>query len=155
MLWVIINKDKKRPCRADEFGNKLGLCNEFVFGNHTKSTFSRPKEKFTQTTYTTNYADVDQNDHVNNKSYIRIAEMTAPENFIQTHKLKKMKVKFIKESFLNDVLTCITYTTETPNNYLHKITKDSISVCDIETLWEEKTAETSILDYNLTLSNQQ
>jgi hypothetical protein len=72
-----------------------------------------------------------------------------PDEFKKTNTIKQLKVKFNRESFLNDVLTCTTYKTDTPKLYVHKIEKDGISVCDISTLWEEKTDTSTIVDYPL------
>lgn len=50
-----------------------------------------------------------------------------------------------------DKIVEISYTT---NNYVHKITKDGVSVCDIETLWVERTDEANIADYDLSLTKK-
>lgn len=152
MLWLVIDKESKKICRVDQFADKLDQYDELVLGKHTKFILPEQREKIVEITYTTNYADVDMNDHVNNKSYIRIAEMTAPESFERTHMPKMLKVKFNRETFLGDVLTCTAYATDKQNNFVHKITKEGISVCDIETLWAERTDNTNIADFNLYLT---
>ena len=153
-LWLIIDKNTKKPYRTDTFADKLEQIDELVLGPHTKFSLPEQKEKRVEITYKINHGDVDHNDHVNNRSYIRIAELTAPQGFEQTHMLKRLKVKFNKETFLDDVLTCTAYATETPNNFVHKITKDGVSIYDIETLWAERTDNTTIADCNLNLIKQ-
>lgn len=154
MLWLVIDKNSKKPCRTDEFVDRLKQYDELVLGKHAKFSLTEQKDKIVEISYTTNYADVDMNDHVNNRSYIRIAELTAPKSFEHTHMLRTLKIKFNKESFLGDVLTCTAYATETTNNYVHKITKDGVSIYDIETLWAERTDNTTIADCNLNLIKQ-
>ncbi|WP_372521119.1 acyl-ACP thioesterase domain-containing protein [Candidatus Ruminimicrobiellum ovillum] len=149
ILWFIIDKDSKRPAKTDVVAERFELCDELVLGQHTKFVLPEIKEKFNELTHKINLSDLDFNKHVNNKSYINLAEMTAPDEFKKTHTVKNLKVKFNRESFLNDVLTCTTYTTNTENLYVHKIEKDGISVCDISTLWEEKTDTSTIVDYPL------
>ena len=100
-------------------------------------------------THKINLSDLDFNKHVNNKSYINLAENAAPDEFKKTNTIKQLKVKFNRESFLNDVLTCTTYKTDTPKLYVHKIEKDDVSVCDISTLWQEKADTSTIVDYPL------
>ena len=92
---------------------------------------------------------MDFNKHVNNKSYINLAEMTIPDEFKKNHTIKQLRVSFNKETFLDDVLNCTTYKTDTENLYVHKIEKDGVSVCDISTLWQEKTDTSTIVDYPL------
>ena len=149
ILWFIIDKDSKRPAKTDVVAERFELCDELVLGQHTKFVLPEIKEKFNEIIHKINLSDLDFNKHVNNKSYINLAEMTAPDEFKKTHTVKNLKVKFNRESFLNDVLTCTTYTTNTENLYVHKIEKDGISVCDISTLWEEKTDTSTIVDYPL------
>ncbi len=149
ILWFIIDKDSKRPAKTDVVAERFELCDELVLGQHTKFVLPEIKEKFNELTHKINLSDLDFNKHINNKSYINLAEMTAPDEFKKTHTVKNLKVKFNRESFLNDVLTCTTYTTNTENLYVHKIEKDGISVCDISTLWEEKTDTSTIVDYPL------
>ena len=154
ILWLIIDKNTKKTYRTDKFVDKLEQIDELVLGPHTKFSLPEQKEKHVEITYKINHGDVDHNDHVNNRSYIRIAELTAPQGFEQTHMLKKLKIKFNKETFLDDILTCTAYATETPNNFVHKITKENDSICDIETLWAERTDNTTIAECNLNLIKQ-
>ena len=149
ILWFIIDKDSKRPAKTDVVAERFEVCNELVLGEHTKFVLPQSKEKFNEITHKINLSDLDFNKHVNNKSYINLAENAVPDEFKKTNTIKQLKVKFSRESFLNDVLTCTTYTTNTENLYVHKIEKDGVSVCDISTLWQEKTDTSTIVDYPL------
>jgi acyl-ACP thioesterase len=101
-----------------------------------------------------NLSDVDFNKHVNNKSYINLAEMTAPAEFMQNHTLKSLHVRFNRETFLGDTLQCTTYKTTEPKTYAHIIEKDGTSVCDIVTTWQEQKENTRIVDYDLPIKNE-
>ena len=80
---------------------------------------------------------------------MKVPMLVSFEDMFLTVKDKQLKVKFNRESFLNDVLTCTTYKTDTPKLYVHKIEKDDVSVCDISTLWQEKADTSTIVDYPL------
>ena len=72
--WFILNQDTKRPVSTDTVKEYIPLCNEFALGEHKKFTVTESKEKLNEITYKTNLSDIDFNSHVNNKSYINIAQ---------------------------------------------------------------------------------
>ena len=149
ILWFIIDKDSKRPAKTDTVTERFEVCDELVLGQHTKFVLPETKEKFNEIKHKINLSDMDFNKHVNNKSYINIAENTIPDEFKKNNIIKQLKVKFNKETFLGDILNCTTYKTDTEKLYVHKIEKDGVSVCDISTLWEEKANTSTIVDYPL------
>ena len=153
-LWFLISQENKRPVRADEVAEKFEICSELALGEHKKFILPDATEIYTKIEHTNNLSDIDFNKHVNNKSYINLAEMTAPDEFKKTHRLRKLHIKFNKETFLGDVLTCVANRTESNNTFTHIIEKDGISVCDIATIWEDKTETSSIVDCNLDVKNE-
>lgn len=153
-LWFLISRDNQRPVKADEVAQKFEICNELTLGEHKKFVIPQAKEVYTKIEHKNNLSDIDFNKHVNNKSYINLAEMTAPDEFRKTHRLEHLYIRFNKETFLGDILTCTTNRTEYSNQYTHIIEKDGISVCDILTVWEEKTKKENIVDYNLDVKNE-
>ena len=153
-LWFIIDKATKRPIKTDIVAEKFSICNELTCGEHKKFTLFEPKEKVSEIKHTNNLSDLDFNNHVNNKSYINLAEMTANNEFRLTHSLKNLNIKFNRETFLGDNLTCSTYKTDTDNIYTHMIEKDGVSVCDISTSWTSKECRNSIVDYPLKVKNE-
>ena len=153
-LWFLISRDSQRPIKADEVAEKYEICNELVLGEHKKFVVPSATEVYTKIEHTNNLSDIDFNKHVNNKSYINLAEMTAPDDYRKAHRLKNLHIRFNKETFLGDVLTCTTNKTENPNQYTHIIEKDGISVCDIATIWEERNCKENIIDYNLDVKNE-
>ncbi len=68
--------------------------------------------------------------------------------------MKSLNIRFNKETFLGDTLTCSTYKTNTENIYTHIVEKDGISVCDISTTWKEKTNRISIVDYDMDVKKE-
>lgn len=153
-LWFLISRESQRPIRADEVAQKFEVCNEFVLGEHKKFVLPKPTEVYTTIEHTNNLSDIDFNKHVNNKSYINLAEMTAPDEFRRTHDLKNIHIRFNKETFLGETLTCTTNRTENSNQFTHIIEKDGISVCDIVTNWKDKISKDNIIDYNLDVKSE-
>ena len=153
-LWFIIDRTSKRPIKTDIIEQRFEICPELALGEHKKFNLSETIEKYNEITHTNNLSDLDFNNHVNNKSYINLAEMTAPIEFKQSHTIKRLNVRFNKETFLKDSLKCTTYKTANKGTYVHKIEKEGASVCEIETCWEEKTDLSSIVDYNLKIKSE-
>ena len=153
-LWFLISRDSQRPVRADEVAEKFEIVNELVLGEHKKFIIPETTEVYTKIEHTNNLSDTDFNKHVNNKSYINLAEMTAPDEFRKTRRLKNLHIRFNKETFLGDTLTCTANKTENPYQYTHIIEKDGVSVCDIATVWEEKSSTENIVDSDLDVKNE-
>lgn len=154
-LWFIIDKETKRPAKTDTVAERFEVCEELMLGEHTKFILPEIREKVSEIKHINNLSDLDFNNHVNNKSYINLAEMTANDEFRKKHTLKSLKIKFNKETFLGDALICSTYKTDSENTYTHIVEKDGVSVCDISTCWENKDAKDSIVDYELKVKSEQ
>ena len=153
-LWFLISRESQRPVRADKVAEKFEVCSELALGEHKKFTLPSATEVYTKIEHKNNLSDIDFNKHVNNKSYINLAEMTAPDEFRKAHRLKSLHIRFNKETFLGDTLTCTTNRTETKNTFTHIIEKDGISVCDIATTWEERNLKENIIEYNLDVKTE-
>ncbi len=152
-LWFVIDKETKRPARTNIIAERFDVCNELTLGEHKKFVLPHPTEVYAKIEHKNNLSDIDFNKHVNNKSYINLAEMTAPIEFRKTKTLKTISIRFNQETFLNDMLTCTTSKTEIPDTYSHIIEKDGVSVCDIATTWIPKSNTETIVEYNLDLKN--
>lgn len=154
-LWFIIDKESKRPAKTDIISEKFNIYPEFMLGEHKKFALPKAKDKVSEIKHINNLSDLDFNNHVNNKSYINLAEMTSNEEFKHAHTLKSLNIKFNKETFLGDMLICTTYKTNIENTYTHIIEKDGISVCDITTSWENKETKDHIVNYNLKVKSEE
>lgn len=148
-LWFIIDKNTKKPVKTDVVAQRFEVCPEYTLGEHKKFNLADITEKYNEIAHINNLSDLDFNKHVNNKSYINLAEMTAPDEFKKNYAIKKLNVRFNKETFLHDKLICATYKTSSPRIYIHKIEKEGASICDISTQWEERKNSVKIENYNL------
>lgn len=153
-LWFLISRESQRPVKADEVAERFEICNQLTLGEHKKFITPNATEVYTKIEHKNNLSDIDFNKHVNNKSYINLAEMTAPDEFRKTRVLKNLHIRFNRETFLGDILTCTTNKTEIPDTYTHIIEKDGISVCDISTTWIQKEDKENIVEYNLDVKNE-
>ena len=152
--WFLIDSNSKRPAKTDFIKEKFEICPEFTLGEHKKFALSEITEKISEIEHKMNLSDLDFNNHVNNKSYINIAEMTAPYEYKKTHTLKQLNIRFNRETFLNDVLTCSLYKTTIPNLYAHKLEKDGVSVCEILTKWQEGINSENIVEYDMAVKRE-
>lgn len=146
--WFLLNENK-RPVSSDIVAERTEICNELTLGEHTKFKVPETKEKIISITHKVGISDIDFNDHVNNKSYINIAQTTLPDNYKTEHSLKRLSARFVKEGFLNDELICTSYKTDNKNIFVHKIERDGISVCDVISEWTEEKSKKTINDCNL------
>ena len=153
--WYILDTNTKRPVSTDIIKDKIGVVSEFSLGEHKKTGVENCFEKLNEISHTINISDIDFNKHVNNKSYINIAETSFDEDYRNTHSVKNMHVKFIKESFLKDNLTCSLYKTGSPDYFVNKITKDGADIFYMTTKWEKISNNKSINDIDLSLIKKQ
>ena len=89
-LWFLISRDSQRPVKADEVAEKFKIIDELVLGEHKKFVLPEATEVYTKIEHKNNLSDTDFNKHVNNKSYINLAEMTAPDELRRTHRFKTL-----------------------------------------------------------------
>lgn len=153
--WFILNQQTKRPTKTNIISEHFEICPKLVLGEHKKFSLEHPKTKIKEIIHKNNFLDLDFNNHVNNKSYINLAEAATKDELKKSRILKKLNIKFNKESFLNDTLVCSTYDSNVPNTYIHKITKDEDSICDIQTSWVNKTTpKEDILNFDLAIKTE-
>ena len=152
--WFILDTNTKRPIKLDQFSDKIKVCNEFTLGEHKKFILPNIKDLVREISHKMNLSDIDFNRHVNNKSYINIAEMTAGNEFKEQYKLKELNIKYNKETFLDDTVICSTHRTDIPNCYAHILKKDEQTICEICTTWEPKTQKEKIIDADLKVKKE-
>ena len=151
--WFILDQNTHRPVRTDIVAETFDICNEKAMGEHSKFSIEKAVEKISSLQHTINLSDIDFNSHVNNKSYITVAEATMADDFKKENLLKDIRISFKRETFLGDTIDCSTSSTAVANTYIHHLTKDDVAVCDIQTTWEKRGKEETILDWSIRDSN--
>ena len=143
--WVIIDSVTKRPFAAKEMLNAGG-----IFGTADERTKTAPQIASRQVFYQkvehqVNVTDLDFNGHVCNRSYLSIAMATAPMDFIKTTTPKRFNIKFVREAFMGEILTCNVYKAEDNANVSwHSIVNSAGK--DICTIYSEWTKENTGLE---------
>ena len=72
---------------------------------------------------------------------MNIAQATISNEYKLEHTLQSISIKFVKETYLDDVLTCKTYKTDEQDACVHIIEKGDETVCQISTKWKLKNRE--------------
>lgn len=102
--WTIMDLEARRP-----YSPSLLLPDLAGTDEHRKR---RPipsdagKQYYNTFSHKVNISDLDFNGHVCNRSYLALATSTAPVDFIKTHNPKYLHIKFLKEAFFGEELTC-------------------------------------------------
>ena len=138
--WVIIDSVTKRPFAAKELLNASG-----ILGTEDKRTriapqISSKKVFYQKEEHQVNVTDLDFNGHVCNRSYLSIAMATAPIDFIKTTTPKRFNIKFVREAFMGEVLTCNVYKAEDcADVYWHTIVNSAgKEICAIYSEWTKE-----------------
>lgn len=152
--WFLLNDKTKRPVKTDILTDKFTICDELTLGEHKKFVLESEQREISQITHKNNHADIDFNEHVNNKIYLNIAEASLNSDFKKLHTLKSIYIRFNKETFLDDILICSTYNTSNSNTLVHKITKNDENICDIQTSWTQKSITDEIVNYDLSVKSE-
>ena len=80
--------------------------------------------------------------------------MTIPADFDKDFELNNLKVKFSKETFLDDILLSTTYKTDDENVLSHEITNEGKVVCELVSSWKKRTEKKeNIVDANTEIKN--
>ena len=135
--WVIIDSVTKRPFAAKELLNAGGIFDAEEGRMKIAPQISNQKEFYKQVEHQVNVTDLDFNGHVCNRSYLSIAMSTAPIDFIKATTPKRFNIKFVRESFMGDLLTCkVSKAADKEGVYWHSIVnKDGKEICTIYSEW--------------------
>ena len=148
-LWFILDQITHRLVKTDIVAASFETHKELVSGEHKRFSMEKPLDTFSSIEHTMNLSDIDFNGHVNNKSYITVADASMPLDFKKNHTLAKLYISFKQESFMGDTLSCSTYRTQSPDTYVHKLTRGNDTVCDIQSCWKKKNGkEETILEWS-------
>lgn len=110
--WFILDMNTRRPVPVSVLPETFPENPERVFSERKKIEVNDVSEQIGSTSCEMHLSDLDFNMHVNNNSYIKHMLETFPEKFIAETELSSMSVKFIKESFLHDILRFTTFSTK-------------------------------------------
>lgn len=135
--WAIINSVTKRPFAAKEMLEKNGIIAEGVPMKSAIKPDTTNKQQLKEVEHTVNVTDLDFNGHVCNRTYLSISMATQPLNFIKTYSPKYIHIKFARESFFGEVLTCKVSKNDKLSYWYDIINGNGKTICNIYSEWED------------------
>ena len=141
--WVIIDSVTKRPFSGTALMAQAGIQESGTPKTKIARAKSNDKVFFKAVEHQVNVTDLDFNGHMCNRSYVVIAMGTAPIDFIKNTSLQRMHVKFVREAFFGDQLTCNIYKGgEEADTYWHNfVNQEGKEVCTIYSEWKKNEGE--------------
>ena len=142
--WNLMNADTRKLEPTDSVALKIPVVPEMMTASHKKVRFPHSDMVLKQVEHRVNQLDLDFNGHVNNRSYISIAMLTIPDEFIVAHRTSRFVIHWLRESYFGENLRC-TLCKTADNNYIHQITKEDGSVAaEILSIWEPITSKVDV-----------
>ena len=133
-IWSIIGISTGRP---EMISNHCTICGESVT-RHPRNIVKALDRCDLQFHYITNISDIDFNGHVHNVSYLKIALSCIPYELARKMVVKKMTIKFLRQSFINEDLLCRIEKEEQENSALSSISNsEGQEVCRISATLQE------------------
>lgn len=135
-VWTLVDLESKRSvCVSDH----LPVMAEGEAIKHKKLIIPSLTDIVKEAVYQTTFRDMDFNRHVGNRSYIDIALQFAPAEFMDTHYLKSLGIKFIRQTYIGDILTTrYAAVPDVPNAYLVSMfNREGEEACRMEMVFGE------------------
>ncbi|MCR4965626.1 MAG: hypothetical protein K6A41_08230 [Bacteroidales bacterium] len=134
--WCLINSETHRLERIDPYFDRITVVPEMMTETHKKMRFPSEGEQLMQVSHKVNMLDLDFNGHVNNRSYLSIAMLTATPEFLATNRTKHFVIHWLRETYLDDTMTC-TLKKISDGEYVHVLTNGAgVAVAEIYSRWE-------------------
>jgi len=142
--WSLMNADTRKLELTERVKPRITVLPEMMTETHRKLRFPKGGEILKQVAHTVNQLDLDFNGHVNNRSYISIALLTVPDEFIVTHRTTRFVIHWMHETYLGEELLCTLLKVD-ENTYLHQLTRDDGAVAaEILSTWEPLTCKVDV-----------
>ena len=112
--------------------------------SHRKQRFPKGTDIIVSNDHKVNRLDVDFNGHVNNRSYLSIALVTMPDDFLPHHALRHISIHWLHETYLSDTLHCDLYAIPSDDmqaaEFVHTLrSSDGAEAAQVHTLWRPLT----------------
>jgi len=134
--WNLMNADTRKLDSTDSVVARIPVLPEMMTESHKKVRFPKVETALKQVTHKVNQLDLDFNGHVNNRSYISIAMLTVPDEFLTSHRTSRFVIHWLHESYLGENLCCYLYKTA-DGDYLHRLCREDGTVAaEIYSVWQ-------------------
>lgn len=135
--WAIINSITKRPFGAQEMLEASGIISSGEAKKPAPIPNTDHKELCKEIQHQVNVTDLDFNGHVCNRTYLSISMGTLPLEFIKKYSPRYMHIKFVRESFFGETLTCKVSKDENLNNWYDIVNGKGKDICNVYVEWED------------------
>ena len=144
--WNLMNADTRKLDSTDNVAPKIPILSEMMTATHRKVRFPKEGILLKQITHKVNQLDLDFNGHVNNRSYVSIAMLTVPDEFLTAHRTNRFIIHWLRESYLGENLTCSLRQID-ESTYVHLITKENgENAAEIFSVWEPLTSRVDVAE---------
>lgn len=139
-VWVPVSMETGKPLSISEFCQVGEPANDMPAVKHGKFKYISGNNCILETSYPVTQSELDFNKHMGNRSYIEFAMRGISEEFLSSHYIKNLMVKFEKQTYLGDTVTCRYYKSEQDDNlYLIKLCNSKADdVCVIQVEWSSE-----------------
>ena len=138
--WNLMNANTRKLDSTDKVESKIPVLPEMMTATHRKVRFPKEGTALKQISHKVNQLDLDFNGHVNNRSYVSIAMLTVPDEFLTAHRTNRFVIHWLRESYLGENLTCTLRQVDV-NSYVHLISKENgETAAEIFSAWEPLTS---------------
>ena len=127
--WTLLDTNEHRLAPFTPLLPELPVFPEVTTDTHKKRVFLSDGTLLQQIDHRVNPINLDFNGHVNNRTYLSIAMQTADEDFLSTHTIRCLTIRWLKETFLGDTLQCRLFLLPQDDDknlyrYLHTISRN-------------------------------
>lgn len=142
--WSLLNTETHRLVPMTDLANRVSVVPELTLGPHKKRRFPQVGEPIKKVLHTVNLLDLDFNGHMNNRSYLSIAMLTATDIFLAQNRPISFDIHWMHETFENDVVACELFKVG-ERQYVHRLSKSNGDVAaEIFSTWESMPIQTDI-----------
>ena len=134
--WCLMNTETRRLEITDSVAAKITILPDIVL-SHKKIRFPKPEKSLKNIEHKVNLLDLDFNRHVNNRSYLSIAMLTADDKFLSDNYLHYMVIHWLHETYLDETLKSELAAVD-KNIFLNSIVKeDGTTAAEIYSEWRK------------------
>jgi medium-chain acyl-[acyl-carrier-protein] hydrolase len=137
-LWIFVNTESRRPLKIpDEMFSHYQVTDEDM-KSFTKLEEVPAIDRIDHARqFEVHFKDIDTNQHVNNTLYVEWAIETLPAEIKQSHRMRSLKVNYLKETKLGDKITANLQIENVDNSVISRcsILCGETEVCRSESEW--------------------
>ncbi|MBO7260848.1 MAG: hypothetical protein J6U97_05085 [Bacteroidaceae bacterium] len=146
--WAMLDIEKRTPVRANSILHDVEVCNELIYGTHKRKQPASGSFECRHK-HITNRSDADFNHHVTNMTYLYVCLAALPGDYLQSHLVSELSIKFKQESFIGEELECSAFRTDETDLWNYEIVTAGERVSCVATIrYTEKPENIDNIDYD-------